>query len=85
LSDKADVDVLSSALQGLSQAQNQFEQSAARLTRSTTASPGSMAADTVDLSQEAVSLLAAKNQFAVGVDLLKTAENMQKSLINLLA
>jgi len=44
-----------------------------------------MAADTVDLSQEAVSLLAAKNQFAVGVDLLKTAENMQKSLINLLA
>ncbi len=40
--------------------------------------------DNVDLSQQAVSLLTAKkNQFAANLNVLKIADEMQKSIINL--
>jgi hypothetical protein len=41
--------------------------------------------DTVELSQEAVGLLSAKDQFGANIDVLKIVDDMQKSAIQLLA
>jgi flagellar hook protein FlgE len=71
------MDVSSIALQGMQQAQLQLENSARRV--------ASANSDTVDLSQEMVSLLTAKNQFAANSNVVKIADEMQKSVINLLA
>ncbi len=81
------MDVLATALSGLDRAQGLFEQSANRLIGATGASPssGQPASDAVDLSQAAVSLLTAKNQFALNINLLEVAENMQKTTIDILA
>jgi hypothetical protein len=68
-----------SGLQGVEQAQGLFERSAARIAQAGAKS------DSVDLSQTAVSLLSAINQFGLGLDLIKVADEMQKSAINILA
>ena len=76
------MDVSSIAMQGLQQAQLQLENSAQRIaTAGTTDATG---VDTVNLSQEAVSMIGAKNQFAANVNVMKIADNMQKNLLNLL-
>jgi hypothetical protein len=77
--DKQYMDVSSIALQGLQQAQVQLESAAQRV-----AGAGSATSDTADLSREAVSILSAKNDFAANINVMKVADDMQKSLINLL-
>ena len=77
------MDVSSIALQGLQQAQLQVDTSARRLA-SAGSSPDGADVDTASLSPEAVALLSAKSQFAANINVLKIADNMQKSLINLL-
>jgi len=79
------MDVSSTALQGLDQAQAQVNRSAARLASIGTSTAAGAGVDTADLSQEMVSLLAAKNQFGANIDILKIADEMQKNTINLLA
>jgi flagellar hook protein FlgE len=64
------------ALQGLERAQTQFDRSASRL-----ASPP---ADTVDLSAEAVSLIAARNSFETNIKVLEVADKMRGAALNLL-
>jgi flagellar basal body rod protein FlgC len=71
------MDISSIALQGVQQAQVQLDNSVQRLTQATSG-------DVVDLSQEAVALLSAKNQFSANINVLKIAGNMQKNVINLL-
>lgn len=78
------MDVSSIALQGLELAQLQLEKSASRLASAGTSSPSGAPVDTVDLSQEAVAMLSAKNQFSANINVLKIADDMQKSAINLL-
>ena len=65
------------ALQGLEKAQTQFDRSASRLA----AAP----ADTVDLSSEAVSLIAARNSFETNLKVLEIAAKMQSAALNLLS
>jgi flagellar hook protein FlgE len=79
------MDVSAIALQGLAQAQIQVEASAARLIAATAATPEAMPVDTVSLSEAAVALLGAKNQFSASIEVLKTANQMQKNLVNILA
>jgi len=83
LADKYPVDISAIALQGLEQAQAQFGQAAGRLASTGATSTGTNV-DTVDLSAETVSLLSAKNAFATNIDVLKIANEMQSSLVDLL-
>ena len=85
LTDMHYVDISSIALQGLQQAQSQFDSSAQRLASIGSQTPDGANVDTVSLSTEAVSMLAAKNQFAANINVLKVADEMQKSVVNLLA
>jgi hypothetical protein len=76
------VDISSIALQGLQQAQVLMDTATQRLwTAAGIAS--SVDVDTVGLSEAAVALLSAKNQFAADVKVLKLTDNMQKSVVNL--
>lgn len=67
-----------SALSGLQQAQERLNKAAAALS-----SPDNPV-DSVSLSTEAVNLLQAKNQFAVGIATLKILDETQKEALNLL-
>ena len=72
------MDVAAIALQGLEMAQTNFDTAARRL--------GSLGpeSDTVTLSDAAVALTSSKNQFEANIDVLKIANDMQRSLINVL-
>ncbi len=70
------------ALQGMERAQGRLEDSAARLARLGTADYGG---DTVDLSREAVEMLAARNDFAANARVAGAGAEMEKKLIDLLA
>ena len=69
------------ALQGLQQAQSQVEQSARRIAAGAQSTSG----DTVDLAGEIVSLLSARNAFETNLKLAKTADELERSAIDLLA
>lgn len=73
------------ALQSLNQAQGRFEQAAGQVASIGGNSSDGNPADSVDLSQAAVSLLSAKNDFATSLKLLKVADEMQGQVIDLLA
>ena len=71
------------ALQGLNQAQGDFEKAAAQIAQA--AGPDSPASDSVNLSDAAVSLLAARSQFEANLKTLQTAGQMAQQAIDLLA
>jgi hypothetical protein len=75
------VDISSIALTGLQSAQDRFDLAAARVTGASIQQPD----DTVDLSQPAVDLLAAKNQFSASLKVVHVANDIEKSSLNLLA
>jgi len=79
------MDPSSIALQGLQLAEVQLNAAAARLADAGGASPNGANLDVVDLSQDLVALIAAQTSFSVNVATLKTADQMQKSLIDLTA
>jgi hypothetical protein len=69
------MNISSVALSGLSQASAKLDSVARRVA----AGP----VDTVDLSHEAVSLIQAKNEFAANIELLKTADDLNKLALKL--
>jgi hypothetical protein len=71
------------ALHGLEGAQGQFNRAASKL--SAAASPTPSTADETDLSQAAVGLLAAKNDFEGNLKVLNVADQMERSTIDMLA
>ena len=77
------MDVSSIALQGVERAQVQVNNSASRLASIGADAPAGVGLDTVDLSQEAVGLVTAKNQFSANIHVLKVADDMQQRAINL--
>jgi flagellar hook protein FlgE len=79
------MEIASIALQGMERAQAHVEQAAGRLASIGANSSESSPVDTVDLSQEVLALLAAKNDFAANVATLKIANQIQKQTVNLLA
>ncbi len=75
------MDVSSIALQGLQQADAQLNAAASAIAN---ASDGS-GVDVVDLSKEMVAMMAAQTMFAANLDTLKTADQMQKNLLDVTA
>jgi flagellar hook protein FlgE len=79
------VELTAIALQGLDRAQAGLEKAAGRLS-SIAAPPAENApADTIDLSAAAVGLLEARQDFAANLNVLKTADRMERKAIDLLA
>lgn len=68
------------ALSAMQNAQNRFDSAASKIARAP-ASPQ----DSVDLSAQAVQTISAKNQYATGVKIVHVGDEMQQSLLNLLA
>ena len=66
------------AVSGLQQAQTRLETTARRI--ASPASPGNPV-DAVSLSDEAVSLIQSRNDFAANLNVLKTADQMQQDLL----
>ena len=78
------MDISAIALQGLEQAQVQLQTAATRLAGAGLSSDG-FNLDSVDLSAGIVALMSAKNNFSVNASVLKTADEIQKTAINLMA
>jgi len=77
------MDILGIAQVGLNQAQGQVEKTAQRI-----AGVGALSqvpGDSVSLSDDMVSLMTGKNQFEADLGLAKTADEMTKQTLNLLA
>lgn len=79
------MDLSSIAIRGLQQAEAQLEKTATKVASWGGNSLDGAAVDTVDLSVEMVALMSAANQFSVNLSTLKTAEQVQKKVIDLLA
>jgi len=67
------------ALQGLSSAETQFNQAAQQIARAPVASGGQ---DTVDLSTAAVALIQSRNNFDANTKTIKVEDEMNQSLLN---
>jgi len=79
------MDVSSIALQGLQQADTQLEAAAAQIASVGANSSDGATVDVVDLSAEMVALMSAQNLFDANLATLKTANEMQRSVIDLKA
>ena len=75
------MDISAIALQGLQQAGERLDQAAARI-----ASAGALSdqadVNAVDLSGQLVALLSAQNQYDFNVQTMKTAEQVQKAILD---
>jgi flagellar basal body rod protein FlgG len=79
------MDPSSIALQGLQQANIQVSAAATKIASADASSPDGTNLDVVDLSTEMVALMSAQSAFDVNLATLKTADQMQKSLLDLKA
>lgn len=73
------------ALQGLQQADVQLNRAAAKIASAGATSADGANLDVVDLSAEMVALMSARSAFEVNLATLKTADQMQKSLLDVTA
>jgi flagellar hook protein FlgE len=73
------------ALQGLHQADARLESAGSKIASFAASSPGGTNQDTVDLSAAAIELLSAKNLYSANLRSVKTADEMLKISINLIA
>jgi flagellar hook protein FlgE len=78
------MDISAIALQGLEQSQVQLDNAASRLAGAGASADG-LNSDSVDLSAGMVALLSAKNNFAVNISIMKTADQIEKYTIDLMA
>jgi flagellar hook protein FlgE len=74
---------IDTALQGLVQAQKSLDKTAGRIARS--GMPSGAGADSVSLSDEAVSLMTAKNAYEMNLRTLKASDEMTGKLLDMLA
>lgn len=74
------MEIASIGLQGMKQAEGRLEKTASNL-----AKIGTPETDTVSLSDEMVSLLSEKNDFAINTKLVQTGDEMQKRVLDILA
>ena len=79
------MDLSAIALQGLQQADSQLNQAATRIASFGATSPDSTSLDTVNLSAEMVALMSAQDLASVNLKTLQTADEIQKSLIDIMA
>jgi hypothetical protein len=83
--DMNNMDLSAIALQGLAQAEVQLNAAASTLATAGAASPDGVNVDVANLSAEIAALNAAKTLVAVNLSVLKTADQIQQSTINLFA
>lgn len=83
LADDIHMDVSAIALQGLQQADAQLETAAAKVANAGVTSPDGVPIDIVDLSNEMVALMSAQNLFDSNLATIKTADQMQKALVDI--
>jgi flagellar basal body rod protein FlgC len=79
------MDLSAIALQGLQQAETQLNSVANALATGGTSATNGANADVADLSAEIVALSSAQNSFAINLSSLKTADEIQRSTLDLLA
>jgi len=79
------MDLSAIALQGLEQGQLQLEGAAIRLANVGAVSADGAGLDTVDLSAEIVALMSAQTQFSASLSVLKTAGEIQKNTLDVMA
>lgn len=77
------MDPSSIAIQALQQADAQLETAAARIASAGANAPDGVSLDTVDLSTEIVALMSAQNLFEANLATIKTADQMQKALVDI--
>jgi flagellar basal body rod protein FlgC len=75
---------LNTPLQGISQAQDAFDQAASKVVQATTPTQPQQQ-DQVSLSDAMVSMLQASNSFQANVKSFQVSDDMQKSLLNIFA
>jgi flagellar hook protein FlgE len=85
LTDSKHMDPSAIALQGLQQAEVQLETAASAIASGGSTSANGSNLDVVDLSAEMVALMSAQTSFSANLATLKTADQMQKNLIDLTA
>ena len=73
------------ALLGLQGAQDKLDTAATRLARTGLPSSGEQPPDVVNLSEEAVNLIQAANEYKMNLRVLKTADELTVQTIDLLA
>ncbi len=73
------------ALQGLAQAEVQLQAATTGLATAGAASPSGANLDVADLSSQIVALTSAQTLYSINLDVLKTADQLQKNLIDLTA
>jgi flagellar hook protein FlgE len=80
------MDVMSAARSGMQQAQGTLEKTAQRVAHAGLNQAGATqaAGDSVDLSAEMVNLLAARQQFSTSAKVAHVADEMQKSLLDMM-
>jgi len=79
------MDVASIALTGLADAQVRVEHGARRIASASLPDSTGPPVDTVDLSAAMVDLLAARNDFQANLQVLRTADEMQREALDQLA
>ena len=70
-------------VEGLLHSAEQFDQAVNRVARASLGGTGSQ--DTVDLSAAAVALLQSRNSFDANTKVVKTADEMDQTLVNMVA
>ena len=75
---------LDSALQGLAQSQASFDRAASRIARMPFAAGSQNPQDQASLSDQVVALIQARNDYEANLRTLKSANEMQKTLLNVL-
>jgi flagellar hook protein FlgE len=78
------MDLSGIALQGLELASAQLDAAAFQLAGGATSVSGSPS-DTVSLSEEIVAMMAAKNLYSANLATLQTSEQLDKSVLNVMA
>ncbi|MGA2420432.1 MAG: hypothetical protein ABSG69_10130 [Candidatus Acidiferrum sp.] len=79
------MDLSTIAQQGLHQAAAQLESAGSKIASFGTSSAGGANQDTVDLSAAVVALLSAKNLYSANLGSVKTADEVAKTTIDLIA
>lgn len=82
--DKEAVELSAIALQGLDQAQGQFNRASAQIATSFSTPSANTGGDIVDLSQAAVGLLSAKSDFDANLKVVRVGDEMERTTLALL-
>ncbi|HVM92756.1 MAG TPA: hypothetical protein VMT67_08100 [Terriglobales bacterium] len=79
------MDISAIALQGLQQADAQLQTAAVQIASASAVTPDGTGIDTVTLSAEMVALMSAKNQVAINAEVMKTADELQQTTLDVMA